>query len=58
MDLTREQMEQRAHAQLRAYRNIIHLELRDGRRGRVRFWRNLASSAVADVRLLRSIGEN
>lgn len=47
--------EQQNVHRLRAYRDLIHMELRDGRHEWARVWRNHAHQAVKNIRLLRSV---
>jgi hypothetical protein len=41
-------------AKLRAYHDLVRMEVRDGNRDQARFWRRLAHAYVCNIRLLRS----
>jgi len=50
-----ERCEQQNVHKLHTYRELIHMELREGRHDWARVWRDHAHQAVKNIRLLRSV---
>jgi uncharacterized protein YaaW (UPF0174 family) len=46
--------EQQNIAKLRAYRELVSMEVREGHIDQARYWRRIAHSYVNNIRLLRS----